>query len=81
MVKWLRDIEVSMEGLLALAAKDSTCAKALFNPEEMSKFLDVFEGRALRKIAKCIGDGESHFRNWLLKVGELREEAQKLADI
>ena len=70
-----------MEGLLALAAKDSTCAKALFNPEEMSKFLDVFEGRELRKIAKCIGEGDSRFPSWLLKVGEIREEAQKLAAI
>ena len=42
MVKWLRDIEVAMEGLLALAAKDSTCSKTLFSPEEMSKYLDVF---------------------------------------
>ena len=54
MVKWLRDIGVSMEGLLTLADKDSTCAKALFNAEEMSKFLDVFEGRALKKLPNVL---------------------------
>ena len=49
MVKWLRDIEVAMEGLLALASKDPTCSKPLFNPEEMSNYLDVFNGRELKK--------------------------------
>ena len=52
------DIEVAMEGLLALAGKDPTCSKTLFSPEEMSKYLDVFDGRELRKIAKCEGEGK-----------------------
>ena len=78
-VEWLRDVEVVMESLLSLALKDEDCASVLFSPEKMKKYLASFDTDLFEKLAQCEGLGEPRFRNWLFKIGQFRERAQKFA--
>ena len=78
-VEWLRDAEVALQSLYALALKDKTCAAQLFSPGEMILLVNMFNSRKFMKLVKCEGFGESRFKRWLVMVGEFREKAQKLA--
>ena len=42
-VEWLRDAEVALQSLYALALKDRTCAAQLFSPGEMTNLLNMFD--------------------------------------
>ena len=64
-----------MESLLALALKDKICAATLFSPKEMKSYLTAFDVYEF----ECEGLGELQFRNWLFKIGQFREKAQKYA--
>ena len=79
LVEWLRDAEVALQSLYALALKDETCAAQLFSPNEMKGLLQMFDSREFKKLVKCEGFGESKFKRWLTMVGEFRESAQRLA--
>ena len=79
LVEWYRDVEVSMESLLALAVKDETCAETLFSPPEMNSYLRMFDKAEFEKLGKCEGRGEARFRKWLVKIAKFREEAQSYA--
>ena len=82
-VEWLRDAEVALQSLYALALKDKTCAAQLFSPGEMTNLLNMFDiySREFKQLVKCEGFGESKFKRWLTMIGEFRENAQKLASI
>ena len=78
-VEWFRDVEVVMESLLALALKDKICAATLFSPKEMKSYLNAFDVHEFEQLTQCEGLGELQFRNWLFKIGQFREKAQKFA--
>ena len=76
-VEWLRDAEVALESLNALALKDKACAAQLFSPHEMNRILSMFDSREYKKLVDCEGFGEDRFKTWLSMVGEFRKKAQK----
>ena len=59
--------------------KDKACASTLFSPIEMRRFLSSFDTDEFEKLSQCEGFGEPRFRNWLLKIGQFRENAQNYA--
>ena len=63
LVEGYRDVEVSMESLLALAVEDETCAETLFSPPEMNSYIRMFDTIEFEKLCKCEGRGELRFQN------------------
>ena len=78
-VEWFREIEVTMESLLALGIKDDECGKILFNKEEIRKYPTVFAPSVFKKLVTLPGVGESKFQSMINKVAEIREVTQECA--